>query len=78
MSQFGDHPGFGYEVRYLQAARYLSDADSRFDKWFDTSDHSGVVASHPGSSRYLDDIGHAVNVRDVPDFWKPCEDWILD
>ena len=74
MFQFGDHPGFDYEVRHLQAARYLSDADRSFDK----SDHSGVATCHPGSSRDLADIGHGVNVRDVPDFWKPCEDWTLD
>jgi hypothetical protein len=28
--------------------------------------------------RNLDDIGHAVDVGHVPDFWKPCEDWTLD
>jgi hypothetical protein len=74
MSQFSDHPDFGYEDRHMNAAQYLSDADMRFDR----SDRPGVATRHPGPSRDLDDIGHAVNVRHVPDFWKPCEDWTLD
>lgn len=74
MSQFSDHQGYGNEGRHLHAAQYLSDADRRFDK----SDRSGVARRHPEPSRDLDDIGHAVNVRHVPDFWKPCEDWTLD
>ncbi|MDO8340656.1 MAG: hypothetical protein Q7T59_01640 [Candidatus Woesebacteria bacterium] len=74
MSQFSDHPGFGYEDRHFHAPQHLSDADRRFDK----SDRSGVAIRDPESSRDLDDIGHAVNVRHVPDFWKPCEDWTLD
>ena len=68
MSQSSDHFGFGGEGRSLHLARYLPGSDRRHDE----PGRTGVL------TRNLDEIGHAVNVRHVPDFWKPCEDWTLD
>lgn len=68
MSQSRDHFGFGGEGRSLHLARYLPGDDRRYDQ----QERYGVL------TRDLDEIGHAVNVRQVPDFWKPCEDWTLD
>ena len=74
MSQSRDYLSFGYEGRSLHLAQYLPDDDRAFDQFRRT----GVATRYQESSRNLDEIGHAVNVRQVPDFWKPCEDWTLD
>jgi hypothetical protein len=74
MSQSRDLSRPGYEGRALHLARYLTDDDKTIDQAY----RYGVPTRQPDTARNLDDIGHAVNVRQVPDFWKPCEDWTLD
>lgn len=68
MSQSRDHLNDCYLGRSLHLAQYLPRDQVNYEE----PDRPGTVV------RDLDDIGHAVTVRHVPDFWKPCEDWTLD
>lgn len=74
MSHYRDHLGLGYAGRPLHLAQYLP-LDERAS---DRAGRSGVTTHHHDSTRQLDEIGHEVQVRQVPDFWKPCEEWTLD
>ncbi|MBN8476297.1 hypothetical protein [Sulfuritalea sp.] len=58
----------GYSGQPLHLAQYRPVDHGSYHE----PERSGVVV------RNLDDIGHAVDVGHVPDFWKPCEDWTLD
>ena len=75
MSHSFKQAGSGNAGGLAHAVQYLAGSD---DRRFEDPCRGGVATVVPDPVRNLDDVGHAVVARDVPDFWKPFEEWTLD
>jgi hypothetical protein len=74
MSSFLDHAGLGTTGGIAHAIQYLRNDNGRSTQ----TDHPAIAMSRRGNVRNPYEAGHPVDARDIPDFWKPIEEWTVD
>jgi hypothetical protein len=74
MSHFLDHAGPGHTGGIAHAVQHLPSDSERFAQ----TDHPAIAMSRRRNVRSPYEVGHPVDARDVPDFWKPIEEWTVD